>query len=177
MSRLLWKGYQNGVWDDAVNQNWFAGMVTNFNPGRDVVFDDGLTSNAVVSSAGAVLPASVTFNNNLTNYTVSAKIDGTGSLVKNGTASATLTGTNAYTGTTTINAGLLVIGGAGSLGSGNYAGNLLNNSKLTFAGSTDQTLSGVISGAGTLTNSGLGTKSAFCFILLIGSLTHFSNRL
>ena len=46
------------------------------------------------------------------------------------------------------------IGGAGSLGSGSYAANISNSGNLTFNTSTAQTLSGIVSGTGNLTQNG-----------------------
>jgi autotransporter-associated beta strand protein len=73
-----------------------------------------------------------------------------------------LSGTNTYSGATTINGGALTIGGAGDLGdngsgSGFYAGNITNNAIFNYASSAAQTWSGIISGAGALTESGPGT--------------------
>ncbi len=68
-----------------------------------------------------------------------------------------LSGTNTYTGATTISGGVLAIGGSGSLGSGNYSANITNNSIFVYGSSITQTLSGVISGSGQVTNNGPGT--------------------
>lgn len=73
-----------------------------------------------------------------------------------------LTGTNSYSGGTTISAGGFTLGGAGDLGdngsgAGSYAGAVLNNGFLTNATSANQTWSGGLSGTGTLTQSGSGT--------------------
>ena len=82
----------------------------------------------------------------------------TGSIIKSGTGSLTLTGTNLYTGTTAISGGTLTIGGAGKLGSsGAYAGNITNDATFIYSSSAAQTISGPISGAGTLTKQGVGT--------------------
>ena len=78
----------------------------------------------------------------------------------------TLTGANAYTGTTTVAEGTLTLGGAGSLGAGAYAGAIANSGTLAFASSANQTFSGIISGTGALTVNGSGT------LTLSGANTH-----
>ncbi len=64
---------------------------------------------------------------------------------------------NTYTDNTTISGGPLTIGSAGQLGSGTYAANITNNTAFNYGSSAAQTLSGMISGTGSLTNSGSGT--------------------
>ncbi|MEG1121954.1 MAG: autotransporter outer membrane beta-barrel domain-containing protein [Citrobacter sp.] len=92
------------------------------------------------------------------NVTWSNLISGTGSLSKLGTNTLTLTGTQAYTGGTTINAGIL------QLGDGTTDGSIIGNvnmagGALAFNASngsmTDQ--NALISGAGGVTKLGLGT--------------------
>lgn len=85
------------------------------------------------------------------------------SLQKQGVSKWTLLGDNTYTGSTTISAGVLEIAGSGRLGGGNYAANIsvaaTSSGSLIYNSSSNQTLSGVISGAGTLVknNSGILT--------------------
>lgn len=70
-----------------------------------------------------------------------------------------LTGTNTYTGATTLSEtspGALVIGGSGTLGAGDYAAAITNDATFDYASSASQTLSGVITGTGTLEQSGPG---------------------
>jgi autotransporter-associated beta strand protein len=82
-------------------------------------------------------------------------ISGSGALTQNNSSSTlTLSGNNTYTGATTINAGTLQVGLSGRLGGGNYAGSITNNGTLLHFGSNNQTLAGVISGTGQLTQSG-----------------------
>lgn len=74
----------------------------------------------------------------------------------------TLTGTNAYTGATTVNTGsTLTISGAGNLGNvlgtGFYAGGITVNGTFNYASSTSQTLLGAVTGLGSLVVSGTGT--------------------
>jgi filamentous hemagglutinin family protein len=113
-----------------------------------------LGAGTVTNNAALVLWRSndLTFANN---------IGGTGTLTKAGAGVATLTGTNTYSGNTSISAGTLIIGDSGTLGSGNYAGNIsianTNGGTLQYASSASQTLSGILSGAGAVTVSGSGT--------------------
>ena len=78
------------------------------------------------------------------------------SLVKTGTATQTLSGANTYSGNTTISAGTLEIGVAGTLGGGTYAGAISIAGALVYSSSANQTLSGVISGHGSITKNGSG---------------------
>jgi autotransporter-associated beta strand protein len=87
----------------------------------------------------------------------SGVISGSGGLsVEDGTQ--ILSGVNTYTGNTAIDAGAsLIIAGSGSLGGGNYAAGITNNGVFQYTSSANQTLSGVISGSGTLDKEGAGT--------------------
>ena len=151
---LFWKGYVNGVWDDAVNANWLGGAPTIYTLGAAVVFDDSLTGNTNVSSGATVSPASVLMANNLTNYVLAASIGGSGALTKNGSAMLSLSGSNSFSGGVTLNAGTLAVSSTNALGTGtftinggildNKSGVLINNTNnnaqiwnnnITFAGS------------------------------------------
>lgn len=71
-----------------------------------------------------------------------------------------LSGTNTFTGPTTINSNTLTIGGSGCLGvtatATNYANTVSNNGVFNYNSSAAQILSGVVSGTGALIQSGPG---------------------
>ena len=79
---------------------------------------------------------------------------GTLALIVNGTSLLTLTGTNTYSGGTTISAGTLQLGNG--ITNGVVAGNISDRSVLAFNNATAQTLSGLISGGGSLAVTGPG---------------------
>ncbi|MCL2020511.1 MAG: autotransporter-associated beta strand repeat-containing protein, partial [Betaproteobacteria bacterium] len=87
--------------------------------------------------------------------TMSGILTGSGGFAKTGAGTLTLEGTNTYTGATTVTAGTLAV--TGTLGSGSYAGNISNAGELVFDQTVGQTLSGIISGTGSLTKDGAGT--------------------
>ena len=82
----------------------------------------------------------------------------TGSLVKAGAGTLVLGGNHSYTGSTTISAGALHIGGGAKLGGGNYGGNISNQGTLqvNVDPSDNLILSGTISGSGNLIKIGNG---------------------
>ncbi len=187
---LKWTGSASGVWDTTTT-NWTRdGAASVYADGDAVMFDDTATGNFTIRSETAVSPSSVTFNNSVSNYTLSASIDGTNTAVfKLGTSLATLTGTNTYGGGTTFSAGTLSI---------NAYTNLPASGGLTFSGGTlgltgfgvtsldkyavnwgsfngglnitnlnaSLTVTNAIGGSGSLTKAGMGT------LVLLGTNTY-----
>lgn len=83
-------------------------------------------------------------------------ISGNGGIMQLGSGSLTLTGDNAFTGTTTIAAGTLQLGnGVGSAGA--VTGNIVDNGALVVDHAGNITYGGVISGSGTATKIGSST--------------------
>jgi autotransporter-associated beta strand protein len=107
----------------------------------------------VVNSFGLV--GSVTNNATLefsqeSNGTFAGTISGSGQVVKSGTGRVGLTGTNVYTGGTTINAGTLIVT------TSSLPGAVVNNATLQFNQDGRGTFKGVISGTGAVLKTGLG---------------------
>ena len=89
-----------------------------------------------------------------TTLTVAGIIAGSNNLTKSGDGTLLLSGVNTYSGTTTISVGTLKV--SGQLGSGTYSGNISNSGTFEYSSSSDQTISGVISGSGNLVKDGSG---------------------
>jgi outer membrane autotransporter protein len=109
-------------------------------------------------------------------FTLSGAISGTGSLTKIGAGAVTLTGANAYSGGTQLDAGTLAVGNSAALGTGPLT--MLDGTVLQFTasglnlanaiifpgvdptidtGANNDTISGIISGTGGLTKIGSGS--------------------
>ncbi len=90
------------------------------------------------------------------NVTLTGPIYGGGGLTKYGSGSLTITGTNTYQNGTTVSEGTLQVGNGGTTGTLG-SGNVTNNASLAFNRSDALTVSGAISGTGTLVQAGTGT--------------------
>ncbi|WP_445779020.1 autotransporter-associated beta strand repeat-containing protein, partial [Shewanella sp.] len=95
--------------------------------------------------------ATVVFNRSDTS-SYAGVISGSGAVSKDGAGVLSLTGVNTYAGATNIASGAVKLDGAGQIGSGAYAGaiSLASGTTLQYSSSAAQTLSGVISGTGSL---------------------------
>lgn len=120
---------------------------------------------AIGNNARTLTLAGVNAGNNTFGGAIANSATGSGvvNISKQEAGKWILSGDNSYTGTTTIGAGTLEIGGSGRLGNGSYAGNIsiaaTSSGNFKYNSSANQTLSGVISGAGALVKDGLGALS------------------
>lgn len=88
-------------------------------------------------------------------FTVAQALSGNGSLAKLGAGTLTLLGNNSYAGGTTISAGTLKLGDG--VTDGAIVGDVVDNASLVVNNLNATTLSGAISGTGSLTQAGAGT--------------------
>ena len=172
VGQVIWDGQvggtNNGAWDTST-QNWKG--PTNFLGGDSALFDDTATGTTnVTATAAGVFPSSVIFANNTKNYAVSGGSIGAGaSLTLNGTGMVTLSSANTYTGGTVVNAGTLVVGSSGTLGTGPLAVNNTNagaGTNVVVDFNSAQSI-GALSGTVATSSSGANTAT----INLDGNLT------
>jgi outer membrane autotransporter protein len=88
-------------------------------------------------------------------FTFGGVISGTGNVRQIGSGATVLTGTNTYSGGTTVSAGTLQLGNGGTNGS--IIGNVVDNGTLAFDRSDVFTFGGTISGTGNVRQIGSGT--------------------
>ena len=165
----VWLGQTNGVivgnWD-ATTTNWISsGIITNYSnltlsgSGDPVTFDDTLTGTTNVTLTTKLVPASITFDNNNSNYVFTGigRISGGATLTMNGTGTVTLDngGNNDFSGGITINSGVLLIGVNDTNGNPG-TGAIVDNSGLVFSRANSLAVNAIISGSGSLTNNGSG---------------------
>lgn len=144
----------------------------------------GTLQNGTINSTGAF---------DLRSGTISANLAGSGSLIKSTNDTVILSGTNAYSGTTTISAGIIEVNSSAALGDGSATNSLifdggtlratdavtspttrsvqmLGNGAIDTNGNAVQ-IAGVISGTGALSKAGSGT------LTLSGANTSYSGAI
>jgi autotransporter-associated beta strand protein len=175
----LWGGGINNLWD-TTTLNWTnSGVAVNYNDNDVVTFGDSAKTN-IVNLTAARLPASLTVSNNGLNYTFTGvgSIGGPVTLIKQGSASLTLseTGGDNFSGGITVSGGTLILDNTNSTISGGLSvalgataqigsdsgngglpvGGVAVEGTLIFRRTNDLTVGTVISGAGSVVKSGSG---------------------
>jgi autotransporter-associated beta strand protein len=118
--------------------------ISGANGGRTIQDLTGVAGTSVVLGGNSLTVGTA----NSTSF--AGNISGTGGLTKQGSGRLTLTGTNTYSGVTTVSGGTLA-GNTTSL-----QGNITNNAAVVFDQSSDGTYAGNMSGSGSLTKTGSG---------------------
>jgi fibronectin-binding autotransporter adhesin len=143
----------DGILAVATDSNLGTGSI-NFNGGTLEILaaGGGIVSNKPINlgEVGGTLLADAN-----TKSTFAGIISGFSGLVKDGAGEVILTAANTYTGGTTVVAGTLQLGDGGT--SGSIVGNVVDNGNLTFNRSDAVTFEGIISGTGSIAQSGTGT--------------------
>ncbi len=175
-----WGGGINNQWD-TTTLNWTNnGVPVTYNDLDFVTFDDSAHS-STVNLTGTRQPATLNVNNSVLNYTFTGvgKISGPVQLVKNGTASLTLseTGGDNFSLGIMVNAGTVVLddtnssisggltiqgGSTVQIGNNDASGSLPSGAlddegSLIFSRTNNVLVSTVIPGGGSLTQNGTGT--------------------
>lgn len=95
-----------------------------------------------------------------------------GMLIKQNSGTLVLTHpNNSHAGEIAINAGTLTVSGAGRLNNGDQAMPVINNATMIFNSTANQTISGVISGAGSLAKTNSGTLTLTGANTMSGAVT------
>ncbi|MDR1275006.1 MAG: autotransporter-associated beta strand repeat-containing protein, partial [Candidatus Accumulibacter sp.] len=137
----------------------FSSAADNFGTGKITLDGGGLKWNSntedISGKLNALEAGGGAFDTNGNDVTLATTITGTGGITKQGVGMLTLSGTNTYTGDTTVSDGTLQIGAGGNTGS--VTGNITNNAKVAFNRSNDMSYDGILSGGGSLEKTGAGT--------------------
>ena len=113
--------------------------------------------NSTISGTSAIVDNGALVFDRADSETTTAPISGNGSLSQIGSGTTVLTGTNTYTGSTTISTGTLQLGNGGTTGSIDGTSGVLDNGRLVFDHSDTETTNLLISGTGSLVQGSLGT--------------------
>jgi autotransporter-associated beta strand protein len=179
---VRWISPSSTAWDNTTS-NWFNlnSSVTNvFQPGDYALFDDtpGVATAITIPSGTTVQPTLATINSSTNIFTISGPgaIGGIGGLVKNGSTTLLLNSTNSFTGTTTIQNGILKPNNTNALGANGASIAVTNTGTLDINGlvlvDDPITLSGTgFGGNGTVINSGVSQISALRVVTLAGDTT------
>jgi fibronectin-binding autotransporter adhesin len=144
-------GAPNGTWDTSANQYWLDGVTpTAFQANEDVTFSQNPAGTAAIDVPADVLAGSITVSHTSGTYSIGGAGLISGSVIKTGSGTLTLTSANAISGAS-LGGGVTITQNAAALGGG-----LTVTAASTLQTDTDLTLTGGLSGTGALTKTGAG---------------------
>ena len=147
-------GYANLIIEGT---NSFGGYLS-VNSGSLQIAGAGILGGSSGSYAGLITNSGVLQYSSSATQTLSGVISSYGNLIKDGSGKLILAGNNTYYGNTYISNGVLQVTGtlANDVGN-NYLYDITDNGTLEWSSSAAQTLSGTISGSGSVVMDGTGT--------------------
>ena len=147
-------GYANLILEGT---NSFGGYLS-VNSGSLQIAGAGILGGSSGSYAGLITNSGVLQYSSSATQTLSGVISSYGNLIKDGSGKLILAGNNTYYGNTYISNGVLQVTGtlANDVGN-NYLYDITDNGTLEWSSSAAQTLSGTISGSGSVVMDGTGT--------------------
>src|ERR1039457_5179377 len=138
----------------------------------------GSGSTLTINGSGKLAAAGAIIDHGTFNYNSSAAlsltgvISGGGAVAIGGTGTLTLNKAETYSGTTTIGTGsTLTLTTGGKLGNGTYSAAIVNNGTLNYNNPASATLSGVISGSGSLSVNPSTVPSSLLYLRGANSYT------
>ena len=148
-----------------------ASGTINLAPGGTLAIGNGYTLGAGELAVPTLTNDGTLIFDRPDDVTYAGVISGSGGVIQQGAATLSLTGSNTYTGTTTISHGRLAVT------TDSVKGAIANAAILSFDQSTDGTYSGTISGVGSLTKLGSGTVTLTSMQAFTGSTSISSGAL
>lgn len=134
---IVWKGDQSAIWDLINSINWLNSDTADWFVRNDTVIFDDTGSSATTIQMASSLPVGEVQVNSSIDYTFEGigYISGTGKLIKSGSGTLTLAGSNEYTGGTSVDEGTLMITNTSGSATGNGVVNVNNGGVLSGTGS------------------------------------------
>ena len=134
-AQLSWVGSNGNVWDLGSTTNWNNGGNPDAFFNLDTATFDDTASNGNVSVSGTVVPHAIVVSNSAIAYSFTStngSIGGSTTLTKLGDGVLTLSGSNSFSGGTTVSAGTLAVNNVNAAGTGTIT---LNGGTLTLGAS------------------------------------------
>ena len=157
---------------------------TTINSGANLQLGNGTANANLTGTSGIADNGSLILDENSA-VTLSKAISGTGTVTQNGSANTTLSGTNTYSGATTVNSGTLTAGSAAAFGGTGESAVTVNNSGVLALNGFSNTVGSIASGSatssitlgsGTLTTGGNNASTTFAGVISgTGGLTLTGN--